>query len=144
MSAALAEHAGENRLASVLVWGHGVLYASAAVVCYLAPRAVFGDTAWLPLAGLAVGLFAAALLALAVLMMGCARIGTIRHIRLALLAALILDIQVPILMGLFPASLEHFQVSLGMPWFLVPVAFIVIAGATVYCTSSMPAQRGSS
>jgi hypothetical protein len=32
-----------------------------------------------------------------------------------------------------PASVEHFEADLGIPWFIVPLVFLVMIGVTVHC-----------
>jgi len=50
-----------------------------------------------------------------------------------LFAAIVLDLQVPIMILSQPASVEHFEVDLGIPWFVVPLVFLVMIGVTVHC-----------
>lgn len=108
----------------------------------------FGSSAWLPLSRLGVLLFAAALTTLVIVLVGSVRSGHLHAITLALLAAITLDVQIPILFFSQPASLEHLQGDLGVPWFLVPLAFAVLVGLTVPClvrlrhTSSMARTAG--
>jgi len=82
--------------AAYLAWGHAVLFGAIALACYFSPETVFGSSAWLPLARLAIFLFAAALMASAITLVGSARSGSLKQIRLALLAAMTIDAQVPI------------------------------------------------
>ena len=117
--------------ATYFAWGHAALFGAIALACYVSPETVFGTSAWLPLPRLAVRLFAAALLACAIVLAGSARAGSARQIRLALLAAVVLDAQVPVLAFSQPASLEHFEHDLGIPWFVVPALFAVIVALTV-------------
>jgi len=112
-------------------WGHAALFGAIALACYVSPETVFGPSAWLPLPRLAVLLFAAALIACAIVLAGSARAGSASQIRLALLAAVVLDAQVPVLAFSQPASLEHLEHDLGIPWFLVPGLFAVIVALTV-------------
>ena len=125
-----------------LAWVHALLFLAAAASCYLAPQAVFGDAAWQPLARLAVGLLAATLVALAVVLIGAARSGASRTVRLALLAALLVDVQVPVLLSLHPASLEYLERDVGVPWFSASLACIVLVAVTVMGVSSLRAQQG--
>jgi hypothetical protein len=130
--------------AAGLAWIHAGLFGGIGLACYLSPETLFGDAAWLPLPRLAVLLFAAALVSAAVVLVGSAWSGSGRQTRLALLAALALDVQVPVLMFSQPASLEHLQSGLGFPWFLVPLTFLVMVGLTVPCVLSprrIPAPR---
>jgi hypothetical protein len=92
---------------------------------------MFGTSAYLPLPRLAVLLFAAALTSNTILLIGSARSGSSPQIRLALLAAVVLDAQVPILAFSQPGSLEHLEQGLGIPWFIVPTMFLVIVSLTV-------------
>ena len=124
---------GTHQRAAALLTVHAFLFGAIAVACYAAPEAVFGGAAWLPLPRLAVLLFAAALVALTIMLIGSARSGTPRQIWLALFAALVLDLQVPIMILSQPASVEHFEVDLGIPWFIVPLVFLVMIGVTVHC-----------
>jgi hypothetical protein len=122
-----------HRHATNLVWAHVVLFGAIAVSCYLSPETVFGDGAWLPLPRLAVLAFAAALVAVALVLVGSARSGAPSALKLALLAALALDVQLPIAIFSQTAALEHLEFDLGIPWFVVPLVFVVLAGATVHC-----------
>ena len=107
------------------------MFGAIALACYVSPETVFGTSAWLPLPRLAVLLFAAALTASAIVLAGSASGGSARQIRLALLAAVVLDAQVPVLAFSQPASLEHFEHDLGIPWFVVPGLFVAIVVLTV-------------
>jgi hypothetical protein len=118
--------------ASRLAWAHAVLFSALALACYVSPETVFGDGAYLPLPRLAVLAFAAVLVALVLVLIGSARSGTVRELKVALLAALVLDAQVPILMFSQTASLEHLEANLGIPWFVVPLLFVVLVGTTVH------------
>jgi hypothetical protein len=123
-----------------LAWAHAGLFGAIALGCYLSPETMFGDSVWLPLPRLAVLLFGAALTATVIVLIGSARSGSARQTRLALLAALVLDAQVPILAFSQPASLEYLETGLGIPWFVVPLAFVLIVGATVpFTRASSPA-----
>jgi hypothetical protein len=66
----------------------------------------FGDGAYLPLPRLAVLAFAAVLAALTIVLIGSAHSGTVRELKVALLASLVVDAQLPILMFAETASLE--------------------------------------
>jgi hypothetical protein len=126
--------ATENRgspWARNLAWGHAGLFGATALACYASPETMFGASAYLPLPRLAVLLFAAALMATAILLIGSAKSGSAPQIRLALLAAVVLDAQVPILTFSQPASLDHLEQGLGIPWFIVPALFLVIVSFTV-------------
>ncbi len=114
-----------------LAWGHAGLFGAIALACYASPETMFGTSAYLPLARLAVLLFAAALTATTILLIGIAKSGSAPQIRLALLSAVVLDAQVPILAFSQPASLEHLEQGLGIPWFIVPTMFLVIVSLTV-------------
>ena len=116
--------------ATRLAWLHAALFGAIALSCYVSPETVFGASAWLQLPRVAVQLFAAALVACSIVLIGSARSGSPPQIRLALLAAIVIDVQVPILAFSQPATLEHFEQGLGMPWFAVPLLFIVLAGVT--------------
>jgi hypothetical protein len=122
-----------HRHATNLAWTHAVLFGAIAASCYLSPETVFGDGAWLPLPRLAVLAFAAALVAVVLVLVGSARSGSPSALKLALLAALALDVQLPI--GIFSqtAALEHLEFDLGIPWFVVPLVFVVLTGATAHC-----------
>jgi hypothetical protein len=124
-----------------LAWGHAGLFGAIALACYLSPETVFGSSAWLPLARLAMFLFAAALTASAIMLVGSARSGSLKQIRLALLAAMTIDAQVPILAFSQPASLEHLEHDLGIPWFIVPLLFVLIVGVTVSLLPRAAATR---
>jgi hypothetical protein len=114
-----------------LLWGHASLFGAIALACYASPETMFGTSAYLPLPRLAVLLFAAALMAIAILLIGIAKSGSAPQIRLALLAAVVLDAQVPILAFSQPASLDHLEQGLGIPWFIVPTLFLIIVSLTV-------------
>jgi hypothetical protein len=122
-----------HRHATNLAWAHAVLFGAIAISCYLSPETVFGDGAVLPLPRLAVLAFAAALVAVVIVLVGSARSGSASALKLALLAALAVDVQLPI--GIFSqtAALEYLEFDLGIPWFVVPLVFVVLAGATVHC-----------
>lgn len=128
---------GRSRGAIRLLWVHAGLFAVIAVASYVSPQTVFGESAWLPLSRLAVLLFAAVLLTMAVIMGGNALLDSPRQVRLAVFAALAIDVQVPILMFSQPASLEYLESGLGIPWFLVPLTFLVMVGLTVRCLLGM-------
>ena len=127
--------------AAYLAWGHAGLFGAIALACYLSPETVFGSAAWLPLARLAVLLFAAALMASAIALVGSARSGSLKQIRLALIAAITIDAQVPILAFSQPASLEYLEHDLGIPWFIVPLLFVLIVGVTVALLPRAAATR---
>jgi hypothetical protein len=76
-----------------LLWIHAAWYLAIALACYISPEKVFGDSAWLPLARLAVLLFAAALTTTAIMLAGSAWSGSLSQIRTALLATFLLDVQ---------------------------------------------------
>jgi hypothetical protein len=124
---------GAHRRAATLVTVHAYLFGAIAVACYAAPEVVFGNAAWLQLPRLAVLLLAAALVALTIVLIGAVRSGTPQQVWLALLAALVLDLQVPIMILSQPASVEHFEADLGIPWFIVPLVFLALIGVTVHC-----------
>ena len=128
--------------ATSLAWLHAGLFSAIALACYVSPETVFGDSAWLPLARLAVLLFAAALTASAIVLAGSAWSGSARQLRLALLSALVLDVQAPILMLSQPASLEYLEADLGVSWFAVPLLFVVIVGLTVAQLPRAAARTG--
>jgi hypothetical protein len=121
-----------NRWATRLARIHAGVLGSISLACYLSPETVFGDAAWLPLPRLAALLLAAALLSLALVLVGSARSGTARQLRVALGAALAFDAQLPYLAFTQPAVLEHLESSLGIPWFVVPSTFIFLTGLTVH------------
>jgi hypothetical protein len=125
---------------TTLAWAHALLFLALAAACYLAPQAVFGDAAWQPLARLAVGLLAATLVALAVVLIGAARSGLPGTLRLALLAALVVDVQVPVLLSLHPAALEYLERDIGVPWYSASLACIALVAVTVLGVSSLRAQ----
>jgi hypothetical protein len=116
-----------------LAWVHAVLFGAIASACYLSPETVFGDSAWLPLPRLAVLVFAAALVAVVVVLVGSARSGSPGALELALFAALALDAQLPIAIFSQTAALERLDVDLGITWFVVPLVFVVLVAVTVYC-----------
>lgn len=120
--------------ATNLLWLHTLVFSAVALAVYISPQTVFGDSAWLPLPRLAALLFAATLVTTSIVLGGSARSGTRRQIRLALAAALVLDVQMPILIFSQPASLEYLQSGLGIPWFLVPLGLLVMVGLTVHCS----------
>ena len=122
-----------RRHATNLAWAHAVLFGAIAISCYLSPETVFGDGAWLPLPRLAVLAFAAALVAVALVLVGSARSRSPSALTLALLAALALDVQLPIAIFSQTAALEHLEFDLGIPWFVVPLVFVVLVGMTVHC-----------
>jgi hypothetical protein len=122
-----------RRRAASFAWAHAVLFGAMALACYVSPETAFGDGAYLPLPRLAVLAFAAVLAALVVVLIGSARAGTVREIKVALLAALVLDAQLPILMFSQTASLEYLEADLGIPWFVVPLTFVALVGATAHC-----------
>lgn len=123
-----------HRHATNLAWVHAVLFGAIAISCYLSPETVFGDGAVLPLPRLAALAFAAALVAVAFVLVGSARSGSASALKPALLAALALDVQLPIAIFAQTAALEHFESDIGVPWFVVPLVFVVLAGATVHCS----------
>jgi hypothetical protein len=125
-------HDHARRQAVNLAWAHAVVFGVIALACYISPEATFGDAAWLPLARLAVLLFAAALVSAVIVLIGSAWSGTLSQIWLALLAALALDVQIPIFLFSQPASMEYLDSELGIPWFVVPLFFFVIVGVTIY------------
>jgi len=122
-------HTGSG--STTLAWMHAGLFSAIAFLCYVSPETVFGTSVWLQVPRLAAQLFGAALVACAIILAGCARSGSLPHVRLALLAAIVIDAQVPILSFSQPAILEHFDHNLGIPWFVVPLFFAVMVGVTV-------------
>jgi hypothetical protein len=123
--------------AARLAWAHALVFGALALVCYVSPETAFGDGAYLPLPRLSVLAFAAVLAALVLVLIASARSGTGRELKVALLAALVLDAQAPILMFSQTASLEYLEDNLGIPWFVVPLLFVVLAGATMHCLSRL-------
>jgi hypothetical protein len=123
---------------TTLAWTHAVLFGAIALACYASPETVFGTSAWLQMPRFAVQLFAAALAAFTILLIGSARAGSPAQLRLALLAAVVIDVQVPILSFSQPAALEHFESGLGIPWFIVPLLFAVMVGLTAPLLTRKP------
>ena len=41
-----------------------------------------------------------------------------------------------------PASLEYFEADLGIPWFAVPLLFVIIVGLTVALLPGAAARSG--
>jgi hypothetical protein len=111
---------------------HALVFGAIALVCYLSPETAIGDAGWLPLPRLAVLCLAAALSALVILLVGSALSGNARQIRLALLASVALDIQVPVFMGSQPAFFDFMLADLGVPGGAVWLVFVVLVGVTVY------------
>lgn len=111
---------------SGLLAGHALFAFVMALVCYLAPEGVFGDTAWLPLGRFAAALLAAALLTLAALWWGAARAGESSIAKVALFGALVFDLQLPILMAFHPAFLDYLEKETAIPWYLVPLGIIFL------------------
>jgi hypothetical protein len=62
-------------------------------------------------------------------------------ISLALLAALALDVQMPVLMFSQPASLEHMHTGVGVPWFVLPLISFVLVGLNVHCLLRIKRER---
>jgi hypothetical protein len=122
-----------RRHATNLAWAHAVLFGVIALACYVSPETTFGDGAYLPLPRLAVLAFAAALVAVVIVLVGSARSGSPSSLKLALLAALAVDVQLPIAIFAQTAYLEHLESDLGIPWFVVPLVFVVLVGVTVHC-----------
>lgn len=118
-----------------LLWVHVALYAAIALLGYVAADVIFGTSVFPQTAAFAARLLSAAFVALAVFWAACARDGSPRMVRLGLLCAFIFDIQVPVMMGRYPAIFEHFEADLGIPWFLIPVGFVLLAGVTAYFLS---------
>ena len=116
---------------AAVAWAHALLFLAFAVASYVAPESVFGDAVWQPLARLAVGLLAAVLVALAVVLIGAVRSASPRALRRALVAVLVVDVQVPVLLSLHPAGLEFIERELGIPWFLLPFAFVGLVAVTI-------------
>ena len=125
-----------------LAWAHAILFLAFAGACYLAPQVTFGDAAWQPLARLAVGLLAATLVSLAVVLIGAVRSGPPRTLRLALFAALAVDVQVPVLLSLHPAVFDYLEREIGLPWFLVSLTLFGLVAVTVVSLSSLRAAGG--
>ena len=117
-----------------LLFAHALLFGLIALACYLSPETAFGDSAWLPLPlpRLAVLLLGAALTTVVIVLLGSALSGNLPQMTLALLAALALDVQVPILAFSQPASIEYLHSELGIPWFVVPLTFLIMVGVTVH------------
>jgi hypothetical protein len=124
-------HPGRPPWPAAAAWAHAVLFLVFAIACYLAPQSVFGDAAWQPLPRLAVGLLAAALLALAVVLIGALRSASPRALRRALLAVLVVDVQVPVLLSLHPAGLEYIERDVGIPWPVAPLLFVALVAVTI-------------
>ena len=119
-------------MAAMLLWFHVGLYALIALVIYWSAELVFGASVFNQTSALAARLLSAAFVALVVLWTICVRDGSGKMIRLGLLCALLFDFQVPIPMGRYPAIFEHFAADLGIPWFLVPIGFVLLAGITAF------------
>lgn len=128
---------GRSRGTARLLWVHAGLFAVIALAAYVSPQTVFGESTWLPLSRLAALLFAAVLLTMAIVIGGSAASESRRQVRLAVVAALAIDVQVPVLMFSQPASLEYLESGLGIPWFLVPLTFLVLVALTVRCLLGM-------
>jgi hypothetical protein len=64
-------------------------------------------------------------------LIGALRSASSRALRLALYAVLVVDVQVPVLLSLRPAVFEYLERDLGIPWLLVPLAFVGLVGVTV-------------
>jgi len=116
---------------SGILAGHGLVAFAMALVCYLSPEGLFGDTAWLPFGRFAAALLGAALITLGCLWWGAARAGEGSIAKLALFGALVFDVQLPILMGLHPAFLEHLDKQTSIAWFLVPLGIIFLGSVPV-------------
>jgi hypothetical protein len=127
-----------SRWPSALAWAHAVLFGAIALACYVSPETLFGASAWLQLPRVAVQFLGAALVACTVVLVGSARSESPQHIRLVLLAAVVVDAQVPILSFSQPAALEHFGSGLGVPWFIVPLLFTAMVGVTVPLLTRRP------
>jgi hypothetical protein len=121
-----------GRLAMTLTWLHALLYVTIAAACYVAPEVPFGDAAWLPLARLAVLMLAAVLVALAVVLIGATLSANTRQVRTALFAALVIDVQVPVLLLAHPASVEYWHRDLGIRWLMIPNVFLILIGVCAY------------
>jgi hypothetical protein len=121
-----------SRWAITVVWAHAVLFAAMAAACYISPETVFGDSAWLPLARLAVLLLAAALSTAAVMLASAAHSADQRQVSTALLAALLFDVQAPVLLLALPAWLEYSDRVLDVRWWIVPQFFLILIGVSVY------------
>jgi hypothetical protein len=130
-----------GRFAIAVVWLHAALFAAMAAACYVTPETVFGDAAWLPLARLAVLLFAAALATAAILFVSAAYSASPRQVGAALLAALLFDVQAPVLLFSLPASLEYFDRELGVIWWAVPQGFLLLIGASAYTAMSLRSAK---
>jgi hypothetical protein len=126
-----------GRWATALVWLHVALFTAIAIACYWSPETVFGQTAWLPLARMAMFLLAAVLLAFAIVAAAAASSGAPRIVGAVLLAALIVDAQVPIAMFSQPASFDHVERAFGMRWLLIPNISLLLVMVTVYTTFSL-------
>jgi len=125
-----------------LAWAHAILFLAFAAACYVAPERVFGDAAWQPLARLAVGLVAATLVALGVVLIGAMRSGAPGMLRLALVATLVVDLQVPVLLSLHPAVFDYLEREIGLPWPLLPLAFVGLVAVTVVGQSFLSPHIG--
>jgi hypothetical protein len=124
---------------SALVWAHAGCFAALGAGCYVAPQAIFGNSAWIPMASFGVGLLAAALLAIALFLVLTLRSANAQTVRAALFAAAAFDIQVPILLSLHPASYDFLAADLGIPWMLVPL--VVIFGMSVPVIIALPSLK---
>lgn len=60
----------------------------------------------------------------------CAGADRDAQIQLALFAALVLDVQVPVLIFSQPASVEHFEADLGILCLIAPLTFLALIGVT--------------
>jgi hypothetical protein len=107
-----------------IVWVHAGCFALLGIGCHVAPQAIFGQSAWIPMARLTAALLAAALLAIAVFLVMAVRAAGRSTLRLALLTALAFDVQVPIVLSLHPAVFEFLHVDRGIPAMLVPLAVV--------------------
>lgn len=132
-----------TKFAMGLLWFHVGLYVLIALIGYWSAEIIFGTSVFNQTSAFAARMLSAALVALAALWAACARDATPRMIRLGLLCALVFDVQVPVMMGRYPAILEHLDADLGMPWFLVPAGFVLLAGVTGFAMSRAWSARAA-
>jgi hypothetical protein len=101
--------------AQAIAWWHVALLLAATFAFYFAPIVFFGDAAYLQLGRLAVGLLAAAALAIGIVLILAIRSGSRVWLRTALLGVFVLDVQIPFLLLTNMAAIEILETRVGVP-----------------------------
>jgi hypothetical protein len=77
------------------------------------------------------------MLAVAMMLASAALSGNPRQVRVGLLAALVIDVQAPILLLAHPAAIEYWDHDFGIHWIVVPHVFLILFGVCAYAVLAL-------